>query len=36
MEAALDNVLRFLRGEKPHNLVDPSDYAKAASDDRNR
>jgi len=36
MEAALDNVLRFLRGEKPHNVVDPSDYAKAASDDRNR
>ena len=36
MEAALENVLRFLRGEKPHNLVDPSDYAKAASDDRNR
>jgi phosphoglycerate dehydrogenase-like enzyme len=36
MEAALENVLRFLRGEKPHNLVDPSDYAKPASDDRNR
>src|SRR5438128_4953263 len=36
MEAALEDVLRFLRGEKPHNLVDPSDYAKAASDDRNR
>src|SRR6059036_1212519 len=36
MEAALDNVLRFLRGEKPHTLVDPSDYAKAASDDRTR
>src|SRR5438132_3568939 len=36
MEAALENVLRFLRGEKPHNLVDPSDYAKPASDDRSR
>ena len=36
MEAALDNVLRFLRGEKPHNLVDPSDYAKATSKDRSR
>src|SRR5256712_9384732 len=36
MEAALDNVLRFFRGEKPHNLVDPSDYAKATSQDRSR
>jgi len=36
MEAALDNVLRFLRGEKPHNIVDPSDYARAASQDRSR
>src|SRR5437870_208529 len=33
---ALDNELRFLRGEKPHNVVEPSDYARAASDDRNR
>ena len=28
MEAALANVLRFLRGEKPANVVDPSDYLK--------
>ena len=34
MEAALDNVLRFLRGKKPHNIVDPSEYARAASQDR--
>jgi len=34
MEAAVDNLLRFLRGEKPHNVVDPSDYAKADSKDR--
>ncbi|HYY48260.1 MAG TPA: 2-hydroxyacid dehydrogenase [Thermoplasmata archaeon] len=27
MEAALDNVLRFLRGEKPRNVVDPAEYA---------
>lgn len=27
MEAALDNVLRFLHGEKPRNVIDPSDYA---------
>ncbi len=27
MEAAVDNVLRFLRGEPPRNVVDPSDYA---------
>jgi len=26
MEAALDNVIRFLRGEKPWNVVDPADY----------
>jgi len=36
MEAALENVLRFLRGEKPHNLVDPSDYVKADSKGRSR
>ena len=28
MEAALANVLRFLRGERPANVVDPSDYLK--------
>jgi phosphoglycerate dehydrogenase-like enzyme len=26
MEAALDNVIRFLRGEKPRNRIDPADY----------
>ncbi|MCI4371943.1 MAG: hydroxyacid dehydrogenase, partial [Thermoplasmata archaeon] len=31
MERAVDNVLRFLRGEKPHNIVNPADYAKAAA-----
>ena len=29
MEAALANVVRFLRGEQPHHVVDPSDYAKS-------
>ena len=28
MEAALDNVLRFLRGEKPRNVVESSEYAR--------
>jgi len=28
MESALANVLRFLHGEKPRNVVDPADYAK--------
>src|SRR5438128_2578708 len=36
MEAVLDNVLRFLRGEKPHNIVAPSDYARAAPQHRSR
>ncbi|MGI0148759.1 MAG: 2-hydroxyacid dehydrogenase, partial [Thermoplasmata archaeon] len=27
MDVALDNVLRFLRGEWPHHVVDPSEYA---------
>jgi glycerate dehydrogenase len=36
MEAALANVLRFLHGEKPHNVVDPSDYAKEAANQRSR
>lgn len=31
MEAALDNVIRFLRGEAPRNRVDPSDYARPGS-----
>src|SRR6058998_1986748 len=33
MEAALENVVRFLRGEPPRNIVDPTDYPKAASKD---
>jgi len=32
MEAALANVIRFLRGEAPHNVVDPSDYAKPGAE----
>jgi glycerate dehydrogenase len=36
MEAALANVLRFLRGDKPYNVVDPSDYAKEAANRRSR
>ncbi len=36
MEAALDNVLRFLRGEKPRNAIDPSENARAGSRDRTR
>lgn len=31
MEAALDNVLRFLLGEKPRNVIDPADYARPES-----
>src|SRR3989475_10389385 len=31
MEAALANVLRFLHGEKPANVFDPSDYVKRAT-----
>jgi glycerate dehydrogenase len=31
MEAALDNVVRFLRGEKPQNVVDPAEYARPAT-----
>ena len=27
MEAALENVVRFLRGEQPRNVIDPSEYA---------
>ena len=27
MESAIDNVLRFLRGETPRNVVDPEEYA---------
>jgi hypothetical protein len=26
---AAENVRRFLRGERPHGLVDPSDYVPA-------
>lgn len=29
MEAALDNVLRFLRGDEPRHRIDPKEYAKA-------
>jgi phosphoglycerate dehydrogenase-like enzyme len=29
MEAALDNVIRFLRGEKPRNIADPAEYARS-------
>jgi phosphoglycerate dehydrogenase-like enzyme len=29
MEAALDNVIRFLRGEKPRNVADPVEYARS-------
>jgi phosphoglycerate dehydrogenase-like enzyme len=36
MEAALDNVVRFLRGEKPRNVVDPSDYTGLGSKDGRR
>ncbi len=36
MEAALANVLRFLHGEKPHNVVDPADYAKPGATLRGR
>ena len=31
MEVALDNVLRFLRGETPRNVVDPADYVNPAA-----
>jgi len=31
MEIALDNVLRFLRGETPRNVVDPADYVNPAA-----
>ena len=36
MEAALANVLRFLHGEKPYNVVDPADYAKPGATLRGR
>ena len=36
MEAALANVLPFLHGEKPHNVVDPADYAKPGATLRGR
>jgi len=36
MEAALDNVLRFLRGEKPRNVVDQEEYAKPGSKEGRR
>jgi phosphoglycerate dehydrogenase-like enzyme len=31
MEAALENVIRFLRGEKPRHVVDPAEYAPSGS-----
>jgi len=30
MEASLDNVIRFLRGDEPRHRIDPQDYTKAA------
>jgi len=36
LEAALANVVRFLHGEKPHNVVDPADYAKPGAIQRGR
>jgi len=36
MEAALENVVRFLRGEPPRNVVDPTEYGVAGSKDRPR
>jgi phosphoglycerate dehydrogenase-like enzyme len=32
MEAALDNLLRFVRGEPLRNVVDPAEYAKSGPD----
>src|SRR3989442_3108929 len=36
METALDNVLRVLRGEKPRNVIDPTEYRSVGSRDRRR
>ena len=36
MEAALENVVRFLRGEKPRNVIDPTEYGVVGSRDRRR
>ena len=36
MEAALDNVIRFLRGKTPRNVVDPAEYERGMSNDRRR
>ena len=35
MEAALDNVLRFVRGEPPRNVIDVTEYEPPALRDRN-
>lgn len=36
MEGAIDNVLRFLRGETPRHVVDPAEYARPATKDPGR
>jgi glycerate dehydrogenase len=36
MEAALDNVLRFLRGDSPRNVVQPEEYATPAMKEGSR
>jgi lactate dehydrogenase-like 2-hydroxyacid dehydrogenase len=36
MEAALDNVLRFLRGETPRNIVRREEYAGAPAKEGSR
>src|SRR5256712_3548748 len=36
MEAALENVVRFLRGEQPRNVIDPTEYGSVGSKDRRR
>src|SRR3989442_14365734 len=36
MQAALENVVRFLRGEQPRNVIDPTEYGSVGSKDRRR
>jgi glycerate dehydrogenase len=36
MEAAVDNVLRFLRGETPHNVVRPEEYMRPPAKEGSR
>ena len=33
MEAAVENVLRFLRGDRPHHVVDPAEYGSRGARD---